>query len=125
MIRICLQCRRTGFNPWLGKIPWKREWLPTPVFLPAEFHGLRILAGYIVHEVAESWTRLRDKHIHTFQLEEAGFLFVFLFLPGDNEPAKKSQSLLTGTVDRILGGNTGAHTCRGIHNFNNCYQNSS
>ena len=34
------------FNHWVGKIPWKREWLPTPVFLPGEFHGWRSLAGY-------------------------------------------------------------------------------
>ena len=33
-------CRRPGFNPWVGKIPWRREWLPTPVFWPGELHGL-------------------------------------------------------------------------------------
>ena len=38
--RIYLQCRRPGFNPWVGKIPWRRERLPTPVFGPREFHGL-------------------------------------------------------------------------------------
>ena len=38
--RICLQCGRPGFDPWVGKIPWSREWLPTPVFWPGEFHGL-------------------------------------------------------------------------------------
>ena len=43
---ICLQCGRPGFNPWVGKIPWRREWLPTPVFLPGEAHGQRNLAGY-------------------------------------------------------------------------------
>ena len=32
--------QETGFNPWLGKIPWRRERLPTPVFWPGEFHGL-------------------------------------------------------------------------------------
>ena len=31
---ICLQCRRTGFDPWVGKILWRRTWQPTPVFLP-------------------------------------------------------------------------------------------
>ena len=31
---------RPGFDPWVGKIPWKREWLPIPVFWPGEFHGL-------------------------------------------------------------------------------------
>ena len=39
-------CRRPGFHPWVGKILWKRQWLPTPVFLPGEFHGQRSLAGY-------------------------------------------------------------------------------
>ena len=44
--RICLQCRRSGFNPWVRKVPWRREWLPTPVFLSGEFYGQRSLAGY-------------------------------------------------------------------------------
>ena len=37
---IRLQCGRPGFHPWVGKIPWRRERLPTPVFWPGEFHGL-------------------------------------------------------------------------------------
>ena len=41
-----MQCKRPRFNPWLGKIPWRREWLPTPVFLPGEFHEWRSLVGY-------------------------------------------------------------------------------
>ena len=44
--RICLKCKRSGFDPWVGKIPWGKEWLLTPLFLPGEFHGQRILAGY-------------------------------------------------------------------------------
>ena len=40
--------------------PWRREWQPTPVFLPGEFHGQRSLASYTVHRVAKSWTRLSD-----------------------------------------------------------------
>ena len=38
--RIYLQCRRPGFDPWVGEIPSRRERLPTPVFWPGEFHGL-------------------------------------------------------------------------------------
>ena len=38
--------RTSGFDPWVGKICWKREWLPTPVFLPEEFHDQRNLEGY-------------------------------------------------------------------------------
>ena len=41
--RICLQCRIPGFDPWVGKIPWIREWLPTPVFWPGEFREQRSL----------------------------------------------------------------------------------
>ena len=45
--RICLQCRRPGFNPWVRKIPWRRKWQPTPVFsLPGESRGQRSLVGY-------------------------------------------------------------------------------
>ena len=43
--RICLKSRRPRFDPWVGKIPWRREWLPTPVFLPWKFHGQRSLVG--------------------------------------------------------------------------------
>jgi len=39
MVKICLQSRRPRFNPWVRKIPWRREWQPTPVFLPGDFHG--------------------------------------------------------------------------------------
>ena len=44
--RICLQCRRPGFDPWDGKILWRGEWKPSLVFLPGEFHGQRSLMGY-------------------------------------------------------------------------------
>ena len=39
-------CRRLRFDPWVGKIPWRRAWQPTPVFLPGESHGQRSLMGY-------------------------------------------------------------------------------
>ena len=38
--------KRCGFHPWVGKIPWRRAWQPTSVFLPGESHGRRSLAGY-------------------------------------------------------------------------------
>ena len=38
--------QETQFDPWVEKIPWRREWQPTPVFLPEEFHGWRSLAVY-------------------------------------------------------------------------------
>ena len=39
-------CKRWGFNPWVGKIPWSRKWQLTPVFLPGKFQGQRSLADY-------------------------------------------------------------------------------
>ena len=47
------QCRRFGPNPWVMKIPWRRKWQPTPVFLPGKSHVQRSLVGYS-HWVAES-----------------------------------------------------------------------
>ena len=47
--RVCLLCRghrRLGLDPWVGKIPWRRAWQPTPVFLPEKSHGQRSPAGY-------------------------------------------------------------------------------
>ena len=38
--------RNTGLIPGLGRLPWRKAWQPTPVFLPGESHGQRSLAGY-------------------------------------------------------------------------------
>ena len=40
------QCKRHRLNPWTGKIPWRRKWQPTPVFLPRKSCGRRSLANY-------------------------------------------------------------------------------
>ena len=42
----CRRRKRQGFNPWVRKIPWRRTWKSTPVFLPGESHGQRSLVGY-------------------------------------------------------------------------------
>ena len=44
------------FDPWIGKIPWRRKWQPTPVFLPGESHGQRSLVGYSLRGRKESDT---------------------------------------------------------------------
>ena len=63
----CRRCKRCGFNPWVRKIPWRRKWYPTPVFLPEKFHGQRTLGGYSTW-VAKSQTQLSGQHIHTHTL---------------------------------------------------------
>ena len=42
----CRRLKRWGLSPWVGKIPWRRAWQPTPVVLPGESHGQRSLVGY-------------------------------------------------------------------------------
>ena len=62
------QCRRLGFSSWVGKIPWRREWLPTPVSLPGEFHGQRSLASYSPwdrKEFGHEWGTNTHTHTHT------------------------------------------------------------
>ena len=46
MERVCLQFGRFRCDPWVGKIPRRRKWQPTPVLLPEKFHGWCNLAGY-------------------------------------------------------------------------------
>ena len=53
------QCRRYGFDPWTGKIPWRWKGQPTPIFLPVKSHGQRTWQA-IVHGLQKSWTGFRD-----------------------------------------------------------------
>ena len=54
----CREHRRRGFDPWVRKIPWRRKWQPTPVFLSGKCHDQQSLAG--VTGVTKSWTGLSD-----------------------------------------------------------------
>ena len=53
------QYRRCGFDPWARKIPWKRKWQQTPVFLPGKSHGLQSMGS------RKSQSRLATEHAHT------------------------------------------------------------
>ena len=69
--RIHMQCRRPRFNPWVGKISWRRERLPTLVFWPGEFHG--------VHGVTKSQIQLSNFHFHpAYQIIK--FMAIELFM---------------------------------------------
>ena len=56
-------CRRHGFDSWVKKIPWRRKWQPTPVFLPGKSHEQRSLAGYssLAHKESDKTKRLTIK----------------------------------------------------------------
>ena len=55
MVKNLPAMQETGFDPWVRKIPWRREWLLTPVFLPENYHGQRNLRA-TVHGVTKSQT---------------------------------------------------------------------
>ena len=57
---LVVQCRRPGFDPWVGKIPWRRKWQLTPVLLPGKSHGQRSLVGY------SPWGRKESDTIERF-----------------------------------------------------------
>ena len=65
-----LQSGRPGFSPWVGKILWRREWLPMPVFLPGESHGQRSLEGYSPwgHKESDTTERLNSIRSSSTQL---------------------------------------------------------
>ena len=65
MVKNMPEMQVTWFNPWAGKIPWRREWQPTPVFLPGESHGQRTKLQAAVHGVTKNRTQLNDyTHSH-------------------------------------------------------------
>ena len=56
------------FDPWVGKISWRRPWQPTPVFLPGKSHGQRSLVGYSQqsHKKLDNWIQLKQLSTHTY-----------------------------------------------------------
>ena len=62
----CWRHMRHSFNSWVRKIPWRRAWQPTPVFLPRESHGQWILVGYSPqrHRVGHDGSDLACTHKH-------------------------------------------------------------
>ena len=67
MVKHLPAMQETQVQSWVKKIPWRREWQPTPVFLPGEFHGQRSLAP-TVHGVSESDMTERLTHTHSVSL---------------------------------------------------------
>ena len=58
----CSRLKRHGFNFCMGKVPWRRKWQPTPVFLPGKSHGRRRLMGYSPWGRKESVTERLGTH---------------------------------------------------------------
>ena len=71
----CRRHKRLGFDPWVGKSPWRRAWQLTPVFLPGESHGQRSLAGYSPWSLKESDTT-EQLSMHTATYQNLYFIFL-------------------------------------------------
>ena len=61
----CRRLKRCSFEPWIRKIPWKRKWQPSAVFLPGESHGQRNLEGYSLYGHKEMDTTEATLHACT------------------------------------------------------------
>ena len=59
MVKNLLQCGRPRFGPWIGKIPWRRAWQHTPIFLPGESPWTEEPGG-LQSMGWQSWTQLSD-----------------------------------------------------------------
>ena len=62
--------RRLGFDPWVGKIPWRRKWQPTPVFLPGKSYEQGSLADYSPWGPVDLDTT-KQRHTHTSRVNIA------------------------------------------------------
>ena len=81
---ICLQWGRPRFDPWVGKIPWRRKWQPHPVLLPGKSHGLRRLVGYSL------WGHKELSYGNTY-LQKWARKWSFFFSGGSHEPSLKLE----------------------------------
>ena len=69
------RCKKSGFDIWVTKIPWRRAWQPTPVFMPGESHEQSSLVGYTVFRVTKSqtwlkWLRTCTRHLFNIDLND-------------------------------------------------------
>ena len=92
----CRRLKRLQFNPWVGKIPWRRPWKPIPVFLPLS-HGQRSPAGYSP-QVAKCQTRLKRLSTHALKTS----LKVSLAFPDPKEYSYPSAACSACTLLRRM-----------------------
>ena len=82
---VCLQCGKPRFDPWVGKIPWRRKWQPTPVLLLGKSHGWRRPVGYSPWGCKESDTTER-LHFTTLYFYQWVLYFQYLFISAQRTP---------------------------------------
>ena len=107
------QCRRCRFHPWAGKVPWRRKWQPTPVFLPGKYHGQRGLAGCSRWGLKEmdltKWLNNNNvqrvfKKFWQVQIELSVKLFLFIcFITNINISYYKGKKMISLRYIALLG----------------------
>ena len=107
--RQCRRHKRHGFNAWVRKIPWKRLWQPTPVFLPGESHGQRSPVGH-------DWSHLACTHALN-SLQSWQLIAHKKGMPGGvvldplSLPKKKSNSALKADTESLVPEPTQSQWC--------------
>ena len=110
---IYLAMSRARFNCRVRKISWRREWLPTPVLLPGEFHGQRRLAGYCpwshkesdtIKQLTHTQKRQKTKPFSSLGLKnQGGVMFGWWYSHGRGTVPKNSgHNQMNATIGKIL-----------------------
>ena len=102
---ICLECKRPGFEPSVGKIPWRRKWQSTPGLLPGKSHGQRSLVDYSPWGRKESDTTERLHYFTAVQnppanVADAGLITGSGRFPGEGNRNPLQYSCLGNPMDR-------------------------
>ena len=104
------QCRRCRFDPCIGKIPWRRKWLPSLVFLPGESLRQRSLESSMGSQRVGHYRATKQAHTTSLTINSVPVFIAFAsminaFFPGDKDPGKNNfyPLALAGLVARIPG----------------------
>ena len=98
---------RLGLHPGVGKLPWRREWLPTPVSWPRESPGQRSLAGYSPWDKESDMTEQLSLSLHFSKAKFKGLPENVSYTPSEN------KSFSNNVIIRILEG-YGRNFCKAI-----------
>ena len=92
VVKNLLAMQETGFDPWVKKIPWRRKWQPTPVFLPGESHGQKRLVAY--HPWGWKESDRTERLNNSFPGPWCPLSLCFLCLPGTRSNLMASRYLM-------------------------------
>ena len=78
----CRRHKRHGFNPWVGKIPWRRKWQPAPVFLPGKYQGRGSLVSYSPwgHKESDTTERAPTIVLCIYVTEHVNMLYIYIYI---------------------------------------------